>query len=754
MSNRGSTRQAAKRASTKFEEQLMSSPVKSPVRPVSPAKPKRAKSRPNLKSQVTSSSKHTRPMTVIPKRALSLDSRRSDVDGESDLTSLSTPSPTPKPKSLHWLPDTEFSAQYVWVLLDLLGRVVSLDNQDDGVVGIWWPGIVVPKGSKWQVKLFGRIGALKDNSVVELDAPHAGNIASISTASDEIRFTAPEYVTTTSESPKKRQKLDRSDLEAQWHAALSAVVKHILKYELPGTMFLSSVSRIKTDVDEVEEGVNEEPEPEPSTARWSPPLPDASLSIPGELVLAREKKHSTLYWPAKILEYCPPTKPTAERRYLVHWVDNTKTDVPRDFFFVYEDEGFGTCRIGAFESVYQEVVNDDEEGAKDDDDAEAQAAQGRRSPEPRNPPPSAKEFEDLSVHEQFVYTKPVLQAILRDEYQPAREAHEMFIGGGKGRIRVVKEAGERGLMDPKDVEQFQRCLVEWCLRKSVVGKRDEDTEAGEGAEVGEASEQLHTDEMETEEHEVQEPKPVDQVVGVEVTQTEKASQMTEAEGRDLELGDSPAVETNTTSATGEGAASANESDDPMGDVESAEDPALLETLCVPPSPSTTVRDEAPSSPAPPPPSSSFTSTSESDVPMEVEETDTGVPAVEDAFDTSSTLTDASDVSDLISPPKSPRQIGCPAYERLSTLEKNDYCLNVLLPQLIIQILLWRTGKRRSVALLSPKREKELNRQGQEERRKTDWVFDVKRLRAQKEKELARSETVVGGTASRPKKGRR
>jgi hypothetical protein len=45
--------------------------------------------------------------------------------------------------------------------------------------------------------------------------------------------------------------------------------------------------------------------------------------------------------------------------------------------------------------------------------------------------------------------------------------------------------------------------------------------------------------------------------------------------------------------------------------------------------------------------------------------------VRNAFDTSSVLSEASDVSALVPPAKPPRQIGCDAYEGLSTVEKMD-----------------------------------------------------------------------------------
>jgi hypothetical protein len=59
-----------------------------------------------------------------------------------------------------------------------------------------------------------------------------------------------------------------------------------------------------------------------------------------------------------------------------------------------------------------------------------------------------------------------------------------------------------------------------------------------------------------------------------------------------------------------------------------------------------------------------------------------------------------------------------------------------------------------VALLTPAQEAALHELGVEEKQRTDWVFDVKRLRAQKEREIKNKETVVGGTTSRPKRAAR
>lgn len=89
-------------------------------------------------------------------------------------------------------------------------------------------------------------------------------------------------------------------------------------------------------------------------------------------------------------------------------------------------------------------------------------------------------------------------------------------------------------------------------------------------------------------------------------------------------------------------------------------------------------------------------------------------------------------------------------------------MNILLPEAIQQLLLWRSGERTSVALLSPEEEERLHERGEAKAQETDWVYDLLRLReAQarlwsvdlnaKGKEKNKSGDVKGGgTRSRPR----
>ena len=74
----------------------------------------------------------------------------------------------------------------------------------------------------------------------------------------------------------------------------------------------------------------------------------------------------------------------------------------------------------------------------------------------------------------------------------------------------------------------------------------------------------------------------------------------------------------------------------------------------------------------------------------------------------------------------------------------QYCTAVLLPECIRQILLWQTGLRTSIELLSTSEEQELYDMGEELLNETDWVFDIQRMRQRAERlRLQRSSYLTG-----------
>jgi hypothetical protein len=91
-------------------------------------------------------------------------------------------------------------------------------------------------------------------------------------------------------------------------------------------------------------------------------------------------------------------------------------------------------------------------------------------------PSSPDDFCNLSIPQQFAYTKSVLVAILNERYPPARERHSDFMKGGALRRKLAENAGARGMMSPIDVEELQRCLLKWTLRDERWAKQMADDE--------------------------------------------------------------------------------------------------------------------------------------------------------------------------------------------------------------------------------------------------------------------------------------
>lgn len=78
-----------------------------------------------------------------------------------------------------------------------------------------------------------------------------------------------------------------------------------------------------------------------------------------------------------------------------------------------------------------------------------------------------KEFCALDLHQQFGFTKEVLQAVLNDLYPPVRPRHERFMKGGKERAALDKDASLKGMMTSKEVSKLTKLLIRWVLRDSM-----------------------------------------------------------------------------------------------------------------------------------------------------------------------------------------------------------------------------------------------------------------------------------------------
>ncbi|KAJ7073994.1 hypothetical protein C8F01DRAFT_1098925 [Mycena amicta] len=689
------------------------------------------------------------PRTTRAKRPLSIQSQKSD--DPSDFTSLSDSAPSLRRATS----PLDASEACVFVLLYLDGKA-----EDSGAGGekIWWPARRVPNSTR-ECKIYGSIGTSKRGALVATDL---SQVLPVTKLTGEIRFPHPEYVSSSGPSPRKRQRLDKTALEVAWYDAVSYLVKD-MDDTLPSVEFMKSARHIKRPPDangKVSSSANGKGKGKAKAISisddelsalsdiddepWTPPSADDTLNIPGELVLGKEKKSERQYWYAQIVGYIPPATRGKTPLYKVLWVDGLQGEIERDWFYTCEEDGFGTCTLGKIQSQYVEDEPDEEDS---NDDGLFEQMLRDVSPElDAGPLPDGTVFCELDIRDQFVYTKPVLRAILQDAYLPARTTHEMFVAGGRRREAVVKRAGEHGMMNPKDVTLLRRFLEEWVLRGLVQERiKDEDDEGvvviaekemtapADRRYVQDQAESLRTAANEDEPRIALSPSPPATIVGDPPSSPgpiPPSSSFNSVAPLEVEPPSSP----------------------PRAPAVSSLGPASSLASLVEHPPSSVsvdmkVETEPPSSPVAAAaavlrPPLSFRDRS---MDMEIETSDIRTK-LEGGDDLSSPPMPPSQLSATGST-KSPRQIGCAAYEMLSTIEKYDYCLNVLLPELLIQIYLWRAGKRPALEVLDEETEEALHDFGAAEKRKRDWVFDGMRLRKKKEEELRLKKNTKVATAT-------
>ncbi|KDR73692.1 hypothetical protein GALMADRAFT_251490 [Galerina marginata CBS 339.88] len=587
---------------------------------------------------------------------------------------------------------------YVWVLINPTTMVVYDQEEDQG--GLWWPGkILSPKKADLplKVKLFG-----KGRKSVQIHEPSDANVLSQNISLSNLRFDTPTFSPSRSvslenllASPKKKQKRDEDEVGRRWNEALLEMQVDAVPlppgsdsdeselplyvYQLPrkplnGDSIISATKRGKRKREESADSLID-------VDAVNVDKDEASvLEIPGELVLSKDKTLGEWYWPARIETYTPPGKAKSKGTYGVLWLDGSRGGVERPWFYVMTDPKFATCKLGKIESRVVEVVND-EEG---DEDIHSRVNLLRRSPSPAplDPPPSPDEFVNLSLREQFAYTKNVLHAILNDNYLPSKEKHDKFIKGGLHRHSVADQAWKRGSMDPKDVDQLQLFIREWCLRDGGVVKRDK---------FSPMPDTFHKED-EGEQH------------------------------LSLAL---PMAEPSLSDIGHDDLGSMRFASPPLTDALVSSPPEMPPSSC----PTSrvelglsSVSDVDPVSDAEmSPPPSSFLA-------LSVTETEPLATIVDDIDNDISELTNTENDQVVSGLPLKSRQQGCEDFELLNPVAKIDYCANVLLPEAIRQILLWRSGDRTSITLLSPNEEEILAEKGQTLLQEKDWVMDIMRVR--------------------------
>ena len=204
---------------------------------------------------------------------------------------------------------------------------------------------------------------------MEIKTPSANNILSKLDMLGRPRFAKLTFVSHSpissnepTASPRKKLKRDFGYIEKQWQAAVWEMIQDGEEQagsdNLPGIgeafnyHFDASPTTSSTVVPNIGKGRSKGKGKRKRTydsedeVFWEPPPADASLDIPGELVFGRDKASKTsAYWPAKIKCYVPPTKRTERGKYTVIWLDGTEKNIPRDWFYASEEDGFVLCTV-------------------------------------------------------------------------------------------------------------------------------------------------------------------------------------------------------------------------------------------------------------------------------------------------------------------------------------------------------------------------------------------------------------------------
>ncbi|KAF8163660.1 hypothetical protein B0H34DRAFT_795339 [Crassisporium funariophilum] len=620
---------------------------------------------------------------------------------------------------------------YVWVLLDpKSSRVYDPEkDEDDHKARLWWPAkIRSPQNTDRPLKisLFG-----DGFERTDIKSPCAQNMLSKLDTIERLRFKTPTFVSSSTDSsdtnilasPRKKRKIDRKVIEKKWHAAVHEMMldgeEQAGSDYLPGVgeafnsnwLFgpspsgaISAPAKLSStetpaSVKKPGKGKRKRRESDEETDFeddfWESPPLEEDIEMPGELVLARDKASKNVdYWPAQITDYIPPANRRQQAKFTVTWLDTSTSNIPRDWFYRTHEDGFALCKLGQFESDFLEVQNDDD--GEDNTDTNEDIARSP-SPTPRDPLPSADDFKNnLSIREQFAYTKPVLTAILNDEYGPVKLKHENYMKGGKYKRDVMDQAAMRGTMNPKDVEQLQLYIRRWCLSEDLSG----------ATEVEDRDEDI-----------------VQRMPGVGGKVKERDSGKVTHGGR---TGSPAATETVWMSSP------------PEMPPSSSQCPSLERTYSFSSDASVSLASEVPPSTA-----GSMVTLTPAQTPKALSD---------DIGENSSHSTDFQEPSCVARPR------GCEEYESLNLIGKLDYCLNIMLPEAVRQILLWRQGYRRSLEPLSPTEEEQLYQQGQKLLEERDWVFDIMRIRAIQLKALAKTKKGSGaqshkrtGSTSRPRR---
>ncbi|KIY52756.1 hypothetical protein FISHEDRAFT_69570 [Fistulina hepatica ATCC 64428] len=708
--------------------------------------------------------------------SISSQSRSPSPDLSSSLTAIQVFSRDEQSRRDPWSLDN--LRNFVWVLVDASGCPYDPTRRPPGEY-VWWPSQVVLRGAVLKVKLYGPIESHKsDFWNVEIPNPATENVINFTTSAGVPPFEGPCWEIPSE--PTAAQPSSKHRLSNQWYAATRRCMREKVHDEddgFPDTRLLNHALYMLSLNAVPEGGVD-------IASSTFPPLPrepspeldwgDTFWDVPGELVIAKKWSDVAQHYPGRIVKRAPPAANSKQPRHTVRFWDKSERHCMRkDFHTLYDDvEVLRKCHLERVEK--SKNVRTDE--VQDQDDSWRRMS----TPEPEWPlpkyPPGDKDrdpldeitnernpFNRLPLRHQFAYTKAVLLAILNGNYASARERYEGFFQGGRMRRQVEERAWERGLIPVSHVEMFAQYIRHWVLRgkqaqvtTDMVMALDEESAADRkavsvspGNVLDYAVEQSPTlvEDLSESGDAIRSRDAVFRSSAGDDRSYRHASRSLDsndlAQGLHHDHADAGGV-VQLTVRLPPGVSSEIK---PAGNrvieqpsIQDSVEGAAPRPARSPPSPAaseTATEAATTSSPVPVPPSSSFcvSNLSPSSTRTISDEVFDSSPAPTQpdrqtlsfirSISVVSDLTDVTDVTDGSGTKEIPPPIrGCDSYQQLNIEEKSSFCANVLLPEALIQLCLWRTGERLSLDVLSADEEEHLHEKGRQMVMQGDWVQDL------------------------------
>ncbi|KAG8858606.1 hypothetical protein FRB91_009574 [Serendipita sp. 411] len=200
-------------------------------------------------------------------------------------------------------------------------------------------------------------------------------------------------------------------------------------------------------------------------ANWRPPSPTEFIGCVGQPVLCKQRPEAKEFWPAKVVDYIPPTKPSMKPRFQVNFFDWKTAIVARDCFYTqYDDDeaSFADCKMDRKKLSSWTERNSQLDTEDDDFDIDF-----TQLPAPQDPPPKPRFFiNEMGIEEQFAYVIPFMERILTGNYSPSKSIIDRWMSGGTARAGITQNPVQGGHLAELEWHTFGLLVRKWALPNS------------------------------------------------------------------------------------------------------------------------------------------------------------------------------------------------------------------------------------------------------------------------------------------------